>query len=309
MTGREGPSTPRRLQVVAAALAAILLLGEIDHLTGADASVALLYLIPIAASTWLVGPRVGLLFCVLSDGVRLHGLSVTGQLVHPMSFYWSAAVELGFFIVVAMILARLRATTAREATMARTDPLTGLFNRRAFIELATREVARAERYHRSVSIAYMDIDKFKAVNDAGGHKEGDRLLVQVAETLRGNLRSSDVVARYGGDEFVVLLPDTGDAAAEAVLEKLMGALRGATRAEWPATFSIGFITVDRPSVSLDRLVQEADTLAYAAKRAGGDCVRHRHLELGGAAERVDSVRNAAAEKVEYPKALAGGRGR
>ena len=204
---------------------------------------------------------------------------------------------------------RLRATTAREATMARTDPLTGLFNRRAFIELATREVARAERYHRSVSIAYMDIDKFKAVNDAGGHKEGDRLLVQVAETLRGNLRSSDVVARYGGDEFVVLLPDTGDAAAEAVLEKLMGALRGATRAEWPATFSIGFITVDRPSVSLDRLVQEADTLAYAAKRAGGDCVRHRHLELGGAAERVDSVRNAAAEKVEYPKALAGGRGR
>jgi len=105
--------------------------------------------------------------------------------------------------------------------------------------------------------------------------------VEVAETLARNLRAFDVVSRFGGDEFVLLLPETGDNAAEMVLDKLMGALRGAVQGRWPTSFSIGAVTIDGPRTSLDRLIQQADKLVYAAKQDGKDCVRHRHLHRSG----------------------------
>jgi diguanylate cyclase (GGDEF)-like protein len=191
---------------------------------------------------------------------------------------WNAIVELGFFIVFTLVLSRLRSTTEREASWARTDPLTGVLNRRAFIESANREITRAERYGRPLSLAYLDVDNFKRVNDEGGHDAGDRLLAEVAATLKRNLRSIDVVARYGGDEFVLLLPETGDQAAYAVLDKIMEALRGAMKSRWPASISIGAVTVDGLSTSLDRLIRQADELVYTAKQDGKDCVRHLHMD-------------------------------
>jgi diguanylate cyclase (GGDEF)-like protein len=273
----------RQLRVIAGAVATVLLIGAIDYLTGAEASIAPLYLAPIALATWFVSLRAGLLLSALSAVVRLQDLwLVPHPSLHPFTPYWNAVVELGFFLVVAFILSRLRTTTEHWATLARTDPLTGLLNRRAFSETATLELARAERYQRSLSLAYLDIDDFKRVNDEGGHDDGDRLLVEVAQTLKHNLRAFDVVARYGGDEFVLLLPEAVDEAAELVLEKLMTALREAMRGRWPATFSIGAVTIDGPLTTLDRLVQQADKLVYAAKQDGKDCVRHRHLHRSGA---------------------------
>jgi diguanylate cyclase (GGDEF)-like protein len=108
----------------------------------------------------------------------------------------------------------------------------------------------------------------------------------VAETLARNLRAFDVIARYGGDEFVLLLPETGDKAAEMVLEKLMDALRGVVQGRWPASFSIGAVTVEGPRTSLDRLIQQADKLVYAAKQRGKDCFLHRHLSRSGTSEAV-----------------------
>ena len=275
----------RPLHIVAAAIAMVILIGTIDFITGAQVSVAPLYLLPIAVATWFVGLRTGLIFCGLSAVVRLQDFWLTThRFSHPLIAYWNGLVELGFFIVVALILSRLRSTTEHWAILARTDPLTGVLNRRAFTETATREVARAERYHRSLSLAYLDIDDFKKVNDEGGHEDGDRLLVAVAETLARNLRSFDLVARYGGDEFVLLLPETGDKGAEIVLDKVMGALRSAVQGRWPASFSIGAVTIDGPRTSLDRLIQQADKLVYAAKQEGKDCVRHRHLRRSGTSD-------------------------
>jgi diguanylate cyclase (GGDEF)-like protein len=273
----------RQLRVIAAAIAVVLLIGAIDYLTGAEASIAPLYLAPIALATWFVGLRAGLLLVGLSAVVRLQDLWLVPQAsLHSFTPYWNGVVELGFFVVVAGLLWRLRTTTEHWATLARTDPLTGLLNRRAFVETATLELARAERYRRSLSLAYLDIDDFKRVNDEGGHDDGDRLLVEVAQTLKRNLRAFDVVARYGGDEFVLLVPETCEEAAELVLEKLMTALRGAVRGRWPATFSIGAVTIDGPLTTLDHLIQQADKLVYAAKQDGKDCVRHRRLYRSGA---------------------------
>lgn len=275
----------RPLHMVAGAVAMVLVIGTIDYVTGSQVSIAPLYLIPIAVATWFVSLRAGLLLSGLSAVVRLQDLWLTThRFSHPLIPYWNGVVELGFFVVVAFILSRLRSTTEHWATLAMTDPLTGVLNRRAFTETATREVARAERYHRSLSLAYLDIDDFKKVNDEGGHDDGDRLLVEVAETLARNLRAFDVIARYGGDEFVLLLPETGDKAAEMVLDKLMGALRGAVQGRWPASFSIGAVTIDGPRTSLDRLIHQADKLVYAAKQDGKDCVRHRHLHRSGTSD-------------------------
>ncbi len=276
---------PRPLHMVAGAIATVLVVGTIDYITGSQVSIAPLYLVPIAVATWFVSLRAGFLLCGLSAVVRLQDLWLTTHhFSHPLIPYWNGIVEMGFFVVVAYILSRLRSTTERWAILARTDPLTGVLNRRAFGEIATREVARAERYGRSLSLAYLDIDDFKKVNDEGGHDDGDRLLVEVAETLTRNLRAFDVVARYGGDEFVLLLPEAGDQAARMVLDKLMGALRGAVQGRWPASFSIGAVTIDGPRTSLDRLIHQADKLVYAAKQDGKDCVRHRHLHRSGTSD-------------------------
>lgn len=272
----------RKLHMVAGAIAAVLLIGAIDYITGAEASIAPLYLVPVALATWFVSLRAGLLLAGLSAVVRLQDLWLTTHhYAHPLTPYWNGVVELGFFIVVAFILSRLRTTTEHWATLARTDPLTGVMNRRAFIETGTLELARAERYERSLTLAYLDIDDFKRVNDDGGHAYGDRLLIAVAATLKHNLRSFDVVARFGGDEFVLLLPETDDRAAALVLDKLMAALRTSTHGGWPATFSIGAVTIDGPRTTLDRLIQQADKLVYAAKEDGKSRVRHRRLHRGG----------------------------
>ena len=282
MNAASDRADPGNLRVVAGAVAAVLLIGAIDYITGDEASIAPLYLLPIALATWFVSLRVGLLLAGLSAVVRLQDLWLTTHhYAHPLTPYWNGAVELGFFVVVAIILSRLQTTTEHWATLASTDPLTGIMNRRAFTDTATLELARAERYQHSLTLAYLDIDDFKLVNDDGGHEYGDRLLIEVAGTLKHNLRAFDVVARYGGDEFVMLLPETGDRAAAVVLDKLMVALRAAMHGGWPATFSIGAVTIDGPRTSLDRLIQQADKLVYAAKEAGKDCVRHRRLHRAG----------------------------
>jgi diguanylate cyclase (GGDEF)-like protein len=278
-------SDQRRLHVVAVAIAAVLLVGAVDYVTGAEASVAPLYLMPIALATWFVSLRAGLLVAGLATVIRLQDLWLTTHhYAHPLTPYWNGVVELGFFVVVAAILARLRKTTEHWETLAQTDPLTGVLNRRAFVEIATQELARAERYERSLSLAYLDIDDFKQVNDEGGHEFGDRLLVEVAQTLRRNLRAFDVVARFGGDEFVLLLPEAGEEATQSVLAKLMAALRDTMAGRSAATVSIGAVTIHGPRTTLDRLVQQADKLVYAAKHDGKNCVRHRHLHRSGAGD-------------------------
>ncbi|MBI3894496.1 MAG: GGDEF domain-containing protein [Acidobacteria bacterium] len=152
--------------------------------------------------------------------------------------------------------------------------MTGLPNRRAFFEIAERESRRTRRHRYSVTVAYIDLDNFKSVNDSYGHIVGDELLKVVARTLRENMRETDLAARLGGDEFAVLLPDTNLDGAKKCLESLRSRLlKTMSEHKWPVTFSIGSITFSR-FVSVDEMVRRADSLMYAVKHKTKDAISY-----------------------------------
>jgi diguanylate cyclase (GGDEF)-like protein/PAS domain S-box-containing protein len=183
---------------------------------------------------------------------------------------------------------QLNQVLQREKELARTDTLTGLANRRAFYEAVQSERARSARYGRPVTLAYIDLDHFKRINDTLGHAVGDELLACVADALRSTLRASDIVGRLGGDEFAVLLPETNATAAEPLLRKLHEILTLAMVAKsWPVTFSLGAATfLDNPP-PIEEMIRTADELMYTVKKSGKNRVA---LVLIGGAARAEAAR-------------------
>jgi diguanylate cyclase (GGDEF)-like protein len=155
-----------------------------------------------------------------------------------------------------LLLDELRAT-------ALSDPLTGLPNRRAWDERFERELALAGRTGVPISVAAIDLDKLKEVNDALGHEHGDRLIERCARLWAATLRETDFIARIGGDEFLVLLPDCPEPVAEQTARRMLAA------APPEHSFSIGLATWDRGEEGYE-LIQRADRAMYAAKAAGGN---------------------------------------
>lgn len=164
---------------------------------------------------------------------------------------------------------------AREQANARTDALTGLPNRRAFLDLLAAQVEFHRRRAEPLSVAYFDCDRFKLVNDRLGHEAGDRCLVQVATLLAGGLRRSDYPCRIGGDEFAALFPATRSEDAALVMERLRARLARELAAQgFPVTVSVGVIEVGDGDgeVSPEAVLTQADSTMYQAKRAGGNRV-------------------------------------
>ena len=163
--------------------------------------------------------------------------------------------------------------------MVQHDPLTGLANRAAFYEQAAAELVRCRRYGHAFTIAYIDCDNFKAINDRLGHRTGDALLCAVAIVLQRSVRTSDIVARLGGDEFIIGFVETGSQAALTTVQRMRERLSAMMqRQHWPVTFSIGVATFTSPPASVDMLIDCADQLMYAAKQSGKNAVRHGVIE-------------------------------
>lgn len=160
--------------------------------------------------------------------------------------------------------------------LATTDALTNLYNRRHFFDLAERELTRAKRYQLSFSLLLIDLDNFKTINDKNGHLYGDRVLQVVAECIRQNSRKVDIQGRYGGDEFVVLLPETNQSYAKAITKRLFqiipAQLEKLEEIDFPVTLSIGIANFSGESdINIDTLFDRADQALYQAKEAGRNC--------------------------------------
>ena len=161
-------------------------------------------------------------------------------------------------------------TLRREQRAAATDALTGLLNRRGFEERLGEALALAERDSQPLAIVMMDCDGLKEINDRGGHEAGDRALQQLAACVREQKRSTDIAARYGGDEFVLLLPgETADAAAQ-IAERLRSAIESAPLAAGRITASFGVAAFPQDATCADTLFAAADSTLYRAKREGGN---------------------------------------
>ncbi len=271
--------------VIYSALGILLtgLVGLLDYITGYQLSFSIFYLIPIALVTWLVGRWPGFFMSILGMFSwalvdRLSGHEYDAAVI----LYWNAGVRFGFFVIVVFSLSRIRQALDREYLLSRMDPLTGISNRVGFTERLDLELERARRYSRPLSLSYIDLDNFKSVNDKFGHPEGDRLLAAVGGTIRGDIRSTDLGARMGGDEFALLLPETGEEESMEAMQRLRSKLEDAmSRGGWPVTFSVGLVTYLSAPSSPQDAIKEADNLMYAVKTSNKGELRRVTIGEGG----------------------------
>ncbi len=206
---------------------------------------------------------------------------------------WGALAALPFGVLLHLVdqLLAMRASLVEEIhhrerierelrQLAETDALTGLLNRRAFLARARVLEGLARRYGHSLAVLMADLDHFKAVNDRFGHAEGDRVLRLFGGLLREVLRGTDLAARFGGDEFVVLMPHTDRQGAVRVAERLRGRLRE-ERESVRCTVSIGIAAASGLDADVERLLTRADRALYRAKHEGRDRIRIHEGEAGG----------------------------
>jgi len=190
------------------------------------------------------------------------------------------AAQLGPVLLVAyvttMFSADIRYGLNKAKLLSETDELTGLYNTRGFAIVADRLFGQAQRYSRSASVLMVDSDNLKAVNDNHGHEAGNRLLRQLAERIQAELRYTDVPARYGGDEFVVLLPETPAEGAADVAERIRESMAAKPLVfdgkQVISTVSIGLASFPEDGKTLDAIVGRADRALYKAKNSGRDRV-------------------------------------
>jgi diguanylate cyclase (GGDEF)-like protein len=193
---------------------------------------------------------------------------------HAWVLVWNAAMRLIILVALGVIIGRLREALDNEQLLSRTDFLTSALNARAYAEIAQQEISRARRYRHALTVAFVDLDDFKRINDRLGHSHGDKVLKAAAKALRSSLRETDTLARIGGDEFVVLLPETSHEQAKKVLPKLQSAVAAMPlQGEGAITFSMGAVVFDPPPADLDELIRIADTVMYAVKSEGKNRLR------------------------------------
>jgi diguanylate cyclase (GGDEF)-like protein len=250
--------------------------GALDFLTGYELAFSLFYLIPISMLAWLGSQRLGILAAFASASVWLAADVAAGSSYSRLFIYvWNTFIRLSFFVITVLLLSTTKKTLEREKELARTDYLTGAANSRFFYDLLQMEIDRFQRYKRLFTLAYIDLDNFKTVNDRFGHLEGDRVLRTLVESAKKSLRKTDVVARLGGDEFALLLPETDLESARLVIAKIHASLlKEMRRSHWPVTFSIGVLTCNAFPGTADELVKKTDELMYAVKCGGKDAIRY-----------------------------------
>ncbi len=242
-------------------------------------------------STWVAGRWAGIATATVSTFLWLAVDFATG---HPyrdsLSPFWNATMRFGIFALVAQLVMFLKNMIEVERTLSRTDYLTGISNRRAFMETLGRESIRSTRFQHAFSLVYIDIDDFKKLNDNEGHKSGDEALCVIAETLSRSLRKVDLVGRIGGDEFAILLPECGRDAASEVVSRCIGACSQKIRARhWPIGLSVGVGIFNRGNRTVDELLACVDTVMYQIKCSGKNRIRYVSFEEQDAVPSPDNT--------------------
>lgn len=265
---------------LAASVLFFVIVAVLNDLTHHQLGLSPFYLFVVLVVSWNCGRPWGILFAILAVGSELTA-DILPALRDPSAAYVSISIanRLVSYLVVVVLTTQLKKIHDREKATARIDFLTGAVNRMAFSESLIVELARQRRTHQPFSVAYIDCDHFKSVNDRFGHEQGDQVLREVVKTSRALLRKTDTVARLGGDEFAILLPGVDGPACVQALRKIRAALdERAAGKQWDVTFSIGAGTFMQAPPGGDAVVAFCDTLMYEAKHNGRNQLVHRMFQ-------------------------------
>jgi diguanylate cyclase (GGDEF)-like protein len=237
----------------------------------------------VGAGALLVAPRIALVLAILATAAYLAAGMAVDQTPETGPLVQMAVNLTGLYL-----LAYIGASVGREQRRARdaairmstVDAMTGLYNRTFFFSSLEREIARGDRSGRAFCLVMLDLDDLKAVNDRYGHLAGDQVLRGVADIVRGGVRKIDVAARYGGDEFVALLPETDPTGGWVLAEKirLTVAEQGMPGIDPAPTVSVGVVSYPADGRSADALLVSADRAMYASKRSGKNRVARATTE-------------------------------
>jgi diguanylate cyclase (GGDEF)-like protein len=236
--------------------------GPIDRLAGQITTVSR----PALFAAFVSGAV--LLGELLTAGVSLLVVGQVRWTALVIGFAAGSATSAAGAAILVRLLKRIGDLQGQLEHSARTDDLTGLPNRRVLFETLAREIVRARRRDGKLSVVFADLDRFKLVNDRHGHQVGDVVLSEAAAAIKAGLRAYDVVVRYGGDEFVMVLPDTGAWEGHAVAERIRESIAAKELAGSIAvTISLGVAELGK-DLDADRLLKAADEALYRAKRGG-----------------------------------------
>ncbi|MDY6457943.1 GGDEF domain-containing protein [Acinetobacter faecalis] len=247
-----------------------LIMGWIDLATGYEYSFSVFYLIPVSVAVWYDNTKVTVLSILGATCMWLYADFSSGhQYTQTLAPYWNAFVRLAFFSVVAILLFKVRGSLIAMTKMAMRDSLTALSNSRAF-QMQYDDIRRnSHKSSHGFAVGVIDLDGFKKINDSLGHSKGDDVLVAFAEILKKATRSTDIVARMGGDEFIVILKRTDAKGAEEYSARLRRAFNESGLKEQSGVdFSMGIILFDHLPEDLDDATHAADMLMYKAKALG-----------------------------------------
>lgn len=265
-----------RVAIVLAPAAATLLVGWLDYGTGTEIRVLALYFLPLLLAGWHLGTGGAALQALFTTLVWLAAAYASGTRFSSSGIWVVNGLTEGLgFVFVAVLVARLRRALASERSLSRQDALTGLLNRRAFVEHVELGLALSRRSGRPVALAFLDLDNFKQVNDNLGHAHGDHLLGLTAALILRCARASDTVARLGGDEFALFLPDTDGASAEALADRIRAAVAADVAfSALHVSASVGIVCDVGGTLSADTLLRQADAAMYHDKRVAKGAATH-----------------------------------
>ena len=265
--------------VVSTVLLGLFAVGYIDVISGIQIRVFPLYFLPLIYGAWHVGKAGTIAFSLIATCLWVLAQVLSGQ-IYSHTYIWTInfLTQGSAFLLVSLLFNRLHKSLVNERELSRTDALTGLPNRLSFQNHAGILLSFCARKKLPVSLAFIDLDNFKQVNDRFGHHEGDRILIKVAGILAASFRSSDLLARMGGDEFVIFLPDTKDDVANSVLETVRVQLNQTPELmAHSVTASIGLVSYDAAPIDLKDMIKLADQLMYVVKSEGKNRVYTQRL--------------------------------
>jgi len=258
----------------------VIFLAFVDHFTGYEISFSIFYLFPILMVVWFKRVPDAIIISIVSAAAWFTADITSGhRYSHLLIPLWNTLMRLMVFVIIVLLSVRVKEELKIEKKFAKSDILTGLNNTRSFMELADIEKNRSLRFNRPFTIAYIDIDNFKQLNDTFGHGKGDVLLQDLGKTIKENIRAYDIAARLGGDEFIILFPETDRKQAEGAANKMKSCIEKVLRNYLDSlSLSIGVVTVSDPTHSVDVMIKMADDLMYSVKNSAKNGIEYKTLD-------------------------------